>query len=301
MAGITLVEASKLAANNGDVLSASIGMKFAQESQILGVLPFETIIGTAYQYNREDTLPGVGFRGVNELYTPDAGIINPLTEALRIVGGNLDVDPFIIAGQGQSARTMHTMLKVKAAALLWTKKFISGDSTSDPREFDGLQTRLTGNQNIANGATALSLDKLRQAIDQTDNPTHIIMSKAMRRRLTAAASNTSVGGFVTYDTGSFGRRVTFFDDLPILELDRDNLNTDILPFTEASSTTSIYVVSMAEGGVFGIQSNNLTAEDMGRTDDGFYRTRVDWYNSIVAMNGRAATRLSGITDAAVTA
>lgn len=301
MAGLTLVEASKLAANNGDALSASIGLKFAKESQILGVLPFETINGTAYQYNREETLAGVAFRGVNETYTPSTGVINPLVEALKIVGGNLDVDPFIIAGQGESARTTHTMLKVKAAALLWTKKFIKGDSTTDPREFDGLQTRLTGDQVISNGTAGLSLDKLRQAIDQTDDPTGIIMSKAMRRRLTAAANNTSVGGFVTYDTDSFARRVTFFDDLPIIEIDRDNTNTDILGFTEASSTTSIYVVSFNDGGVKGIQSNMLTAEDMGRTDDGFYRTRVDWFNSIVAENGRAATRLSGITDAAVTA
>lgn len=301
MAGMTLVEASKLAANNGDQLSAAIGMKFASESQVLGTIPFQTINGTGFTYNREETLPGVAFRGVNETFTPSTGVINPLTEALRIVGGNLDVDPFIIEGQGTEARTMHTMLKVKAAALLWTKKFIKGSSTTNPREFDGLQTRLTGGQVISNGTAGLSLDKLREAIDQTDDATHIIMSKAMRRRLTAAAQNTSVGGFVSYDTDSFARRVTFFDDLPILEIDRDEANNDILDFSEASSTTSIYVVSFNSGGVFGIQSKGLTAEDMGRTDDGFYRTRVDWYNSIVAMNSRAATRLSGITNAAVTA
>jgi len=299
---MTLIEASKLAANNGDVLSASIGMKFASESQILGTLPFQTIAGSAYQYNREDTLPGVAFRGVNESYSESTGIVNPLVEGLRICGGDMDVDKFIIDTQGAQARTMHTMLKVKATALNWTKKFIKGDSSTDPREFDGLQTRLTGDQVISNGTTALSLAKLREAIDQTDNPTGIIMSKAMRRLITAAAMNTSVGGFVNYETDTFARRITYFDDLPILEVDRDNLNADILGFTEASSTTSIYVVSFAEDGLFGIQGNTLQARDLGELETKpAVRTRVDWYNSIVALNARAATRLSGITNAAVTA
>ena len=59
---LTIVEASKL--NPGDVVRSSIVEMYARNSDILRVLPFENIAGNALKYNREDILPGVGFRGV---------------------------------------------------------------------------------------------------------------------------------------------------------------------------------------------------------------------------------------------
>jgi hypothetical protein len=304
MAAMTLIEAAKLMQNNGDTLSAAVATKFAESSMLFEVLPFQTIAGNALSFNREDTLPGVGFRGVNESYSDSNGVLLPLVEPLRIAGGDADVDNFIISTGGAGARTTHTALKIRAMSLLWASKFIKGDNSTDVREFDGLQNRLINDQLILNHATGagLSLDKLRQAIDQTDNPTALIMSKAMRRRLSNASMTTTVGGFVSYTTDSFARRVTNFDDLPIIEMDRDNLNADILGFTETNSTTSIYVVSFADGGVTGLQNNTLTAQDIGQLETKpAVRTRVDWYNAFTVFNGRAATRLSKITDVAVTA
>lgn len=301
---MTLIEAAKAMQNSGDTLSASVATKFAESSMLFEVLPFQTIAGNAYTFNREDTLPGVGFRGINESYSESTGVLQNITEALKIAGGDADVDNFILETGGQGARTLHTMLKVKAMSLLWAKKFIKGDATTDAREFDGLQNRLVGDQLIINNgaSNALSLGKLREAIDQTDNPMAIIMSKAMRRRITEAAQNTSIGGFVNYTTDSFQRRITMFDDLPIIEMDRDNLNADILGFTEASSTTSIYVCSFADGGVTGLQNNSLVARDLGELQTKpAKRTRVDWFNSFTIFNGRAATRLSNIANLAVVA
>jgi hypothetical protein len=55
-------------------------------------------------------------------------------------------------------------MKAKALAAEVTRVLIKGDSTSNPREFDGLQNRITGAQLIDNGATAggdaLSLSQL---------------------------------------------------------------------------------------------------------------------------------------------
>jgi hypothetical protein len=59
---LTIVEASKL--NSGDVARTAIVEMYARNSDILRVLPFEGISGNALKYNREDILPGVGFRGV---------------------------------------------------------------------------------------------------------------------------------------------------------------------------------------------------------------------------------------------
>jgi hypothetical protein len=306
---LTLLEAAKL--ESGDAIRSAIIELYAGSSDILMNLPFETIPGNALKYNREESLPGVGFRGVNEAYTASTGVLNPLTESLVIAGGDLDVDKFIIDTMGANQRSVQEAMKVRALSLAWTRKFIKGDNQSDPREFDGLQVRLIGNQLIAAGATAngtaLSLNILDSAIDQTLNPTHIIMNKAMRRRLTAAARTPAVSGYVTYTKDAFGRPVMMYNDLPIMIVDLDHTQTSILPFTEAATSgtataCSVYVVSMGEDGVMGLQNGGIDVRDLGELQTApVFRTRVEWYNGFGTFNGRAATRIWSIADAAIVA
>lgn len=309
MPALTLLEAAKL--ETGDVIRQSVIELYAGSSDILANLPFLPIAGNAYKYNREQTLPGVGFRGVNEAYTASTGILNPLTESLVIAGGDLDVDKFITTTMGMGQRAVHEAMKIRALGLAWTKKFIKGDTASDPREFDGLQVRITGNQKIAAGSTAngsaLSLAKLDEAIDQTLNPTHLIMNKAMARKFSAAARNTAVGGYVTYDLNALGQRVLAYNGLPILTVDLDEAGNAILPFTEAATSgtataTSIYVVSMGDGSLQGLQNGGMIVTDLGELQTApVYRTRVEWYSGLATLNGRCATRLYSIADSAIVA
>lgn len=306
---LTLVEAAKL--HSGEVKRSAIIELFAAGSDILRTLPFDTIAGNALQYNREETLPGIGFRGVNEAYTESTGVINPVTEPLVIAGGDLDVDVFILETMGQDQRAVQEAMKTKALALRWSQAIIKGDSTVDPRLFDGLQVRLTGTQKIAAGATVngtpLSLAKLDEAIDAVDQPTHLIMNKTMRRLLTAAARATGVSGFITYGVDEFGRQVAKYNDLPILIIEQDNAGNEILPFTEAATSgtataTSIYVVSFMEGKLQGIQSGVMSVRDLGELQtQPVKRTRVEWYAGIALFHPRAAARLWSISNGAVTA
>lgn len=306
---LTLLEAAKL--NPGEVIRNAVIEMYAGSSDILATLPFENIQGNALSYNRESSLPGVGFRGVNEAYTPSTGVLNPITERLVIAGGELDVDKFIIKTMGENQRSVQEQMKVRSLSLAWTRKFIKGDTASDVREFDGLQTRVTGNQVLSAGSTAngaaLSLAKLDEAIDQTLDPTHLIMSKAMARKFSAAARSTSVGGYVTWDKNELGQRVLAYNDLPILTVDLDNTSTAILGFTEAAASgtdtaTSIYVVSMTANGLQGIQNGIPDVTDLGELETTpAFRTRVEWYNGIAIYNGRAVTRLKHIGDKAIVA
>jgi len=304
---LTLVEAAKL--HSGDVVRSAVIELYARSSDVLQVLPFDDIVGNSLRYNREDKLPGVGFRGINEGYTESTGILNPQTENLVIAGGDLDVDKFIIDTMGADQRSVQEAMKVKALALRWTKAFIKGDSESDPREFDGLQKRITGTMLVSNNAStgaALSLAKLDELIDAVNSPTHLIMNKTMRRLLSAAARNTGVGGFITYTKDAFGQRVAQYGELPILIVDEDEGGNQILPFTEAAAgggtqSTSIYCVSMGEGMLTGLQNGTLNARDIGELEGKpALRTRVEWYNGVAVYHGKAAARLYGITNAAVT-
>lgn len=306
---LTMLEAAKL--NTGDVYRSGVIELYAGSSSILMNLPFQNIAGNALKYNREASMPGIGFRGVNEGYTPSLGVLNPLTESLVIAGGELDVDAFIIKTMGAEQRSVQEAMKIRALSLAWTRKFIKGDATAEPREFDGLQTRVVGSQLISAGATAngavLSLAKLDEAIDQCLNPTHLIMSKAMARRFSAAARTTAVSGYVTYTADQLGRRVMSYNDLPILTVDLDDSGAAILPFTEAAASgtataTSIYVVSMGADGLTGIQNGGIDVRDLGELQTSpLYRTRIEWYNGLAVFNGRAVVRLRHIADSAIVA
>lgn len=306
---MTLVEAAKL--ETGNLLRSGVIETFARESEILRVLPFQDIAGNALSYNREAQLPGVAFRGVNEGFQESAGVINPATESLYIAGGDLDVDRYIIQTMGAGVRSTHEALKIKALAQAWTTKFIKGDTVLQPREFDGLQARLTGNNLIdagsTNGGDALSLDILDQAIDTVANPTHILMSRAMRRKFSAAAKNPTIAGSIQYTVDDFGRPVTQYNGLPLLTTYGDNINPDPLGFNEAapgggSTATSVYVISFTPDGVCGLQNGGIDVRDLGELDSmPLFRTRVEWYAGLAVFNGNAAVRIRGVKNAALVA
>jgi len=305
---ITLLEAAKL--NPGEVLRNTIIEHFAFTSDLLRVTPFLDVAGGAYVYNLEGSLPGVAFRGVNEAYTASAGIMNPETERLRIGGGELKVDNAVLKMHGSDVRSQHELRQVKALSLTIGAKMINGDSTADPREFDGLRTRIVGDQLLDAGATdggdALSVSALRDLIDATDNPTHLIMSKKMRNLLSAAATDTTIGGYIAYDKDEFGRRVTMFDGLPIVVTDYDAEGKQIIDFNEVggggatATASSIYCVNMGDEGVTGLQNGTMEVRDLGEMPtQPAMLTRVEWLVGMAVLHGRAAARLRGIAKVAV--
>ena len=307
---LTLIEAAKIAANQGDILRAGIIEEFASSSAVLETIAFENIAGSTYSVNREKTLPAVAFRKVNAAYTEATGTFETIPEPLKICGGELDVDTFIVAANGIQTRATQEAAQAKALSLRWTKTFIKGDAQTTNPEFDGLQARVGGSQLIEAGATnggdALSLTKLDELIDGLDNPTALMMNKTMRRLLTAAARNTSVGGFISHTTDSFGRQITLYNDLPILIIDKDETDTDIMGFTEVGSggatatATSIYCASFSPDGLIGIENGGLQVKDLGELDTKpVYRTRVEWFAGIAQQKSKSVARLRGISNAAV--
>ena len=308
---MTLYEISKQ--YSADVVRSAVIEMFAGSTPLMGALRWENIPGGSYHYNQEGVLPGVAFRGINEGYTEGVGVLNPQTEVLRILGGDLDFDKALLKMHGAAARADHERMKIKAMGLYMTKKLIKGDSVSDPKEFDGLQNRITGAQLIyagaSNGGDPLSLTKVDELIDAVDDGDKVLlMSKAMRRRFSAASRSTSVGGYITYSQDQFGRKVTRYNDLPILEVDYDDVGARILAFDELASTgatataTSIYCVNLSPGYVMGLQNGDPEVADLGEIDaKPVLRTRMEWLAGFATLHGRGAARLGGISDAAIVA
>lgn len=304
---LTLLESCKVA--EGQTIRNAIVEEYASTG-ILTSLPFDDIQGGALKYNREDVLPGIGFRGVNEGFSESTGILNPQVETLSITGGYLDVDNFSIATNGPQTRATQELMKAKALGLSWNRAFIKGDSSTDPRVFDGLQARVTGSQLLNAGNTAggdsLSLAMLDDLIDLVDGPTHLACNKKIKNMLSQAARNASISGYISYDIDQFGQRVTYYNGLPLVIFDYDHEDNQILPFTEANpgggtpSSTSIYALSIGPGKVIGIQNGPMIVQDMGELESkSTMRTKVEWFSGLAVMHGRAAARLAGVKSGPV--
>lgn len=303
---LTLVEAAKQ--ETGDEKRAAIIEMFARAHPLLQRIPIRGIQGNSYSYDQEGALPNVAFRGVNQGYSEDAGVLNPQTEKLTIAGGDLDVDKFIIDTQGMRQRAVREQMKVKNLAHMIAHKVIKGDSDTDPKEFDGWQKRVTGAQLIANGSTnggdPLSMIKLDEAIHRVPDANALVMSQGMVRRLTQGAKSTSVSGFLSYDRDAFGNQVAMYNNLPIIEVDGPRMANQTLGFNEVGSTgstataTSIYVAAFGEGQLEMIDNGGMQVRDLGELDTKpTYRTRVEWYVAQAIEDGYALARLYGISDA----
>jgi len=306
---LTLHEASKLV--DGDLKRQAIIEMFAGSTDLMAALPLMDIPGNSYSYAQEAKLPSVGFRGYNQGYDASIGVINPQSETLRIAGGELDVDTALVKTHGIGVRTRQEAMQVKAIGAKITSAFINGDG-GDGVSFDGLRKRVTGyqllaaNEDAPNANGALSLATLDEAIDRVDNPTHIIMSKRMRNLLSQAAKDKDVGGDLQWSKDDFGRRIGFYNDLPILITEDDEAGEKIIDFNEAgpaggTASQSLYVVSFGDGKIVGLQNGIMDVRDLGEIDaQPVYRTRVEWLVSMAVMHGKAVSRVWGITNAAVT-
>jgi hypothetical protein len=283
---------------------------FPRSSAVLERLPFFNVDGMAYKYNLEQTLPGIGFRGINESYTESTGVVNPQVEQLFIGGGFSNVDRALIKtqGKGNDIRATHDAMKAKAFALDYTRKFFKGDNTDDPKVFDGLENRLTGSQlldmgNSAGGDT-LTLAMLDELIDAvTGSPDVLFMNKTLRRKVNALMR--AAGQANETVTDSFGRQINAYAGIPIGIIEEDKDGAEILGFDEPDldtgtlTTASIYAVRFGAGEyVSGLQNGDMVVEDKGNPAGSvFYITDIEWICGMGIFHPKAAARLRGIKNA----
>jgi hypothetical protein len=283
--------------------------KFVDVSQILRVIPWDSIIGPGSPFNRQTGLPTPTKRAVGETYTHSQSTIDPGFEALKIQGGKSTFDAFQVATGGGSRRTTEIEAFLEAIALNFNRDFIKGDQATDPRDFDGLQVRLSGAQVIQADPAAgtvhpLSIKQALETKKRVRNPTHWVMSDSHQNWLTVMAHDRTVGGYITRTKDQMGDEVMNFCNLPVQVLDVDAEDTEVLDFTEAVTAggndgSSIYCVSFRPDRLHGIQNAFPQGKDLGLdpTNGTQYHAVVDWYAAIKMEHARSAARLRDIADA----
>ncbi len=301
---LTLNEAFKLHLTNGDAAKAGVVKAFADGSPLLTAMQFMPIDGAAFTWTEEAILPTAAWRNVNGSYTAGEARSLRRAEPLKIGGGLVQIDRAIVKTMGEIQRTHQIAQKVKATSQMVGYGLLHGDPSVAGQEAQpvGLTTRfpLGGTRDVANGAaSALKMNKLDEAIDETSGATHIIANRATIRNIGSYLRST--GGAIVYTTDSFGKRVPSYADLPFIVADPADVDSAYrgLPFTEASSTASLFVVNLGMDALSGIQNKGgMEIEDIGVSDTGILRGHlIEWLIGIADQGPRCVTRFSGFTNA----
>ncbi|KHF40709.1 major capsid protein [Halalkalibacter okhensis] len=303
---ITLLESAKL---SQDTLKRGVAETFVQNASVLQMMPFMDIVGNAYTYNEEKTLPGVAFRGVNEGYEESTGTVNPKTESLVILGGDADTDKFIAQTRSNinDQRAVQTALKTKALAYKFQDTFFNGDTGTDAKSFDGLKKRLTGSQVIeadTNGYK-IEIEPQNKFLEMLDALIYQVQGKAdalymdSKTMLKIKSIARQLGYFDTA-TDAFGRSVVSYDGVPFFEAGENVDGSKVIGHNESQgtddNTTSIYAVKFgADEFVSGLTNGGVQVYDMGELESKpAYRTRIEFYTGIGIFNGKSAARLKGL-------
>ncbi|GLW55224.1 major capsid protein [Kitasatospora phosalacinea] len=308
---LTLAESAKLSTED---LQRGVVETFVQESPILDRLPLIHFEGTAFRYNEESALPGVSFRAVNEGYPESVGAVSPRIETLAILGGDSDVDKFIVKTRGNinDQRAIQETLKVKAASVHFSDQFFNGDTQVNPLGFDGLRKRLIGRQVLdAKGAGPVAggydffdaLDALTaQVRGITSQNGALYMNAAIIAKIRSGFRR--LGGSELLTAEIHGKEVTMWNGIPMLDPGQKLDGTDVLPLTVGSGGTEtgdIYAVrfgsSDADAGVTGLTNGGIQVTDLGEAHDKpVYRTRIEFYCGIALFGGKAAARLMNVLN-----
>lgn len=311
---MTLTMADAAAYGGFDDFQSGLYKRFTEISPALEFLPWKQIQGNSLTYTVEDSLPTAAWRPVNGTTSSTNGTANKVTEELKIIYAQGQLDKYLVKTQGgqQGAVDMKVALwdgLAQAVSNSFDQGFWEGDEVVDVNSIAGMRQRITGNQAITvttNGGP-LTIDLLDRTIDAVPfSSRHIFMNRFTRRKLNALlrATGTSVQMIMT--PNEVGRQPEMYNDCQIHIVERTGDASTILGFDEvcgsSSVTASLYVVAFGDDLTHGIYAGDAPG-GLDVTDFGELQTqpqmlgRLELYVGIVKKHDRAAARLRGITEA----
>lgn len=317
---VSLYQSALTALNNGEVKRAAVIQTFGETSPLLAAIPQMQVGGSAYAWNRQASLGSAGTRAVGGTYTESAGTFEERTVGLKIYGGDLDIDEFLVKVHGPEHRAMQERSKAAYVAQLLGWAIVKGSvaggggSTADPHGMDGLQVRygggfggtavVDGGENAgqifqnSGGSNALSLKDLDNAIMLTEGCNALLMPKKMRINITSFLRGSSS---ITQSKDEFGNVITSYAGIRIL--DADVLGTvsglEQIGFNEGASTNraSVWCLNLSDTGLCMVTNGGVQVRDLGEQNSGPQRrTRVEIYCNIADLHPRCVSRLYDIAD-----
>lgn len=305
---ITLTEAAKYSSND---LQKGVLQTIVDRSPFMQQIPFIETSGPAYAWDVEATMASVAFYAVGDTWTEGTMTVTQNTATLKIIGGDADVDKFILQtspGEVSNIRAEVLRNRAKSVQHLYLDSVLNGDSGLNPKMFDGLTKTLVANaaQEVSMGTNGAGwgttdaerqdlLDKMDQAIGKVDGEVSaILMSPEALMRFRGLARRLSI-----YDEtrDEFGQYVQSYAGIPITGTKWVS-NTQVQG-TSGGVCTSIYFVRFGrtaeDGGVSGLTNGGIQVVDIGELETKqALRTRISWYAGLAIHTPKAISRVRGI-------
>lgn len=267
-----------------------------------------------YQWFRETQRPSVAFRAVNASWDADVGIKVSKQEGLSILGGEIEIDRFILNTMGSELdeRMFQRASKMRAAERKWEETFFEGDRAVDANAFDGLRARaaessmdfdMSGGTDVA----ALTLAKLDEVLDAVlDSGTRVIVANQWLLRKVNALMRAA-GQAREMVSGEFGQQFSSYAGVPMIKQQQQDDMSSILDFDEdpgdgGDDAASLYVINFdgedSGMGVFGILGAggaweiNAIAEQQEAVPRAL--DRVEVYPGLVTPHPRCFGRINSI-------
>ena len=291
---LTLAEASKL---SNDVLLVGVIETIIKDSPILQALPFIEIVGNGLTYNRESTAATASFYDVGDTWTESTPTFTQITATLKIMGGDADIDNYLVATRSnvQDLEAAVIELKAKAVRDLFEQTFISGDSTVNAKAFDGIDKLCQSGQTLSMGVNggSLTLDKLDELVDtlKGGKPELLLMSRRSRRIINKLAR--TAGSLLEADRDQFGQMVQYYDGIP---LGLSDYIADNQTVGTSNDCSTIYATQFGEGALAGLTGpGGLQVERVGSLEQkDASRSRIKWYTSVALFSTLKLAKLVGV-------
>jgi hypothetical protein len=296
--------------NKGEV---SLTRMFMQLSPFIEELPMKKIVGRTFKYAKESELPTAGWRAINTDWTEGSGRIQQEQEDLFVLGGKVQLDPFIVQtddGADFENKAIQVKLKTQAISNAFDQAVLEGDDLVDGQTMVGFRRRITGSQviNITTAGGALTIAKLDELIDLVpfpDSQKRIYCNRTMRRKIKTLVDAVGGSVYIPEKRETFGIQPASYAGIPIRIIERTGDGTTMLDFDEdpgdgVSDSTSIYVVAMGFDAVHGIWNGARPLQMKEHEPDGGTHAHVLRWESYVGMvrrHPRSAARLRAITNA----
>jgi hypothetical protein len=303
----TLTEAAKYTTN---MVKRGVLMTIVKDSIVMSKLPFIDVVGNAYQYLRETTLPGADFYAPGDVWTENTGDTTQKTASITILGGDADLDNFIKATRSDKTDLQAETIEQKAKAVKHTflSNFWYGDTAVNAKAFDGVHKIANGadmtaqvvHQGTGSTGAALSLANMDLAADKVlDGPADcIVTTRNIRRRLMQylrSLNNVEIG------RDEFGNPVRMYNSVP-LEYDDFLLQTEQIAGGAYSASTggvtgSMFWLRFGTLDLLGLQNGGLEVIKIGQVQSkDAVRHRIRWYVGLALMRSISMAVIDGITD-----
>lgn len=288
-----LADAQRL---TNDVYAQGIIEAIITESQVLQVLPFVEVVGSALVYNQEASTGAANWYAVADDWAEGAVTVTQKTASLKILGGDVDVDNFLqqTYRNPNDLRAEAIAEKAKAVAYSFNDAFFNG--TGAANQPSGIFNLVTAGQTRTLGSgngLAPTLDDFDALLDMVKpgKPDALFISKRSRRGLKKLMREN--GTDLNYDLNKFGQQVAYYDGVPIIV--DDNIS-DAMTLGASTNATKIAAVKFGfNRGVCGLMNGMIQVEDVGNleTKDAF-RTRLKWYCGLCNFRDVSLAVMSGI-------